>query len=104
NYSTELQINSTNGIIPNGDLMNVQAVIEADGKVVYNSGTDVHITVGSSKPDLTVTKQYLGKNGDASQSVSPGDVVEWKVKATVTTANTGGQYLKPGETITITDD
>ncbi|MGC4431782.1 hypothetical protein ABWL48_16960, partial [Streptococcus suis] len=66
--------------------------------------TDVHITVGSSKPDLTVTKQYLGKNGDASQSVSPGDVVEWKVKATVTTANTGGQYLKPGETITITDD
>ena len=104
NYSTELQINSTNGIIPNGDLMNVQAVIEADGKAVYNSGTDVHITVGSSKPDLTVTKQYLGKNGDASQSVSPGDVVQWKVKATVTTANTGGQYLKPGETITIKDD
>ena len=104
NYSTELQINSTNGIIPNGDLMNVQAVIEADGKVVYNSGTDVHITVGSSKPDLTVTKQYLGKNGDASQSVSPEDVVQWKVKATVTTANTGGQYLKPGETITIKDD
>ena len=31
-------------------------------------------------------------------------MVQWKVKATVTTANTGGQYLKPGETITIKDD
>ncbi|HEL1603675.1 TPA: thioester-forming surface-anchored protein [Streptococcus suis] len=104
NYATELQINSTNGIIPNGDLMKVQAVIEHDGKVVYNSGTDVYTVVESSKPDLTVTKQYLGKNGDASQSVSPGDVVQWKVKATVSMANTGGQYLKPGETITIKDD
>ncbi|MGQ7519729.1 SpaA isopeptide-forming pilin-related protein [Streptococcus suis] len=103
-YSTELQINSTNGVIPNGDLMKVQAVIEHDGKVVYNSGTDVYTVVESSKPDLTVTKQYLGKNGDASQSVSPGDVVQWKVKATVSMANTGGQYLKPGETITIKDD
>lgn len=102
-YETILQINSKNGIIPNNDIMRAVANVSVDGKNVYNSG-DVDITVISQKPVLTVTKKYLGKNGDITQSVSKGDEVFWKVKVTASIPSQGGQYIKPGSKVVITDD
>lgn len=102
-YQTQIQVNSTNGIIPNLSDMLATAVVLVDGSPVYNSG-EIGIKVHSFKPSLSVTKQYLGKTGDSDAVVQSGDEISWKVKASVTITDTGGQYLKPGSTITIIDD
>lgn len=102
-YDTQIQIKSENGVIPNNDLMKITTVIFVDNQPVFNSG-EVAISVTSQKPSLSITKSFAGKLGDLNQAANHGEEVWWKVRAAVTLTQTGGQYLKPGSTITIVDN
>ncbi|HFI0159384.1 TPA: SpaA isopeptide-forming pilin-related protein [Streptococcus suis] len=102
-YETQIQIKSENGIIPNNDLMKITTVIFVDNQPVFNSG-EVAISVSSEKPSLSITKSFAGKMGDINQAANHGEEVWWKVRAAITLTQTGGQYLKPGSTISIVDN
>ncbi|NQJ22087.1 hypothetical protein HO566_06155 [Streptococcus suis] len=102
-YDTQIQLKSQNGVIPNNDLMKITTAIFVENQPVFNSG-EVAISVTSQKPSLSITKSFAGKLGDLNQAANHGEEVWWKVRAAITLTQTGGQYLKPGSTITIVDN
>ncbi|HII4458701.1 TPA: MSCRAMM family protein [Clostridium perfringens] len=101
-YRTVVKIITTNGIVGNDSKMVSKATLIKNDSPTISSG-DVVINVKSETP-VSITKSYIGvKDKSPDYNPKPGDIIAWKVNASVKYKKTGLAFIKPGTNITISD-
>ena len=103
-YRTVVKIITTNGGVGNGSKMIWKAtLIQNDSTIIISSG-DAVINVKSETP-ISITKSYIGvKDKSPDYNPKPGDIIAWRLNASVKYKKTGLDFIKPGTNITIFDD
>ncbi|MDM0470123.1 SpaA isopeptide-forming pilin-related protein [Clostridium perfringens] len=101
-YRTVVKIITTNGIVGNGSKMVSKATLIQNDSPTISSG-DAVINLKSETP-ISITKSYIGvKDKSPDYNPKPGDIIAWKVNASVKYKKTGLAFIKPGTNITISD-
>ncbi|GGD02990.1 hypothetical protein [Enterococcus wangshanyuanii] len=99
-YKTVLKIVTTNGETKNGSEIPVQAFFESK-EINMSDMAKVKI---KSTINMSMSKIYDGsQDRSAGLAPMPGDTINWKIKSTVNSSNTGLIFLKEGSPIKITD-
>ncbi|WP_208587601.1 isopeptide-forming domain-containing fimbrial protein, partial [Gracilibacillus suaedae] len=99
-YETEIEVDTLNGISPDGAKLTSNATFEADQQANISDDATVVINTSSSLDISKVFKEVVDNDVNLAH---PGSTTLWEIKLDIPKNSTGQMYLDENGKITITD-
>ncbi|SFL32957.1 Cna protein B-type domain-containing protein, partial [Gracilibacillus orientalis] len=99
-YETEIEVDTLNGISPDGAELTANAAFEADQQA--NISDDAMVAINTSSP-MDISKNFKEVVDSDLNLAYPGSTTLWEIKLDIPKNSTGQMYLDENGEISITD-